>query len=322
MADIGDGRPGEYFKKILGKHYVDARIRKLTIHEDGLPPIAAHFLYPAFKRGKPSVTELVAMLMDEITGFCATKAQRREAKHRDAEDIYESKAIEELARWAKKLFIKAQAKESRSGEGGELLLYVLIEHFLKAPLVLSKMRLKTSIAMPVHGADGVHARWDEEGQNLTMFFGESKMHSTFAGAMKDAAKSIGEIAKNIDDRLNHELQLTTGHIDLDGFPDELREYLLRFLHPYITEEGNNRTDRFAILLGYDYHIYSKLTGIDNTKAEQEFLIHYKKSLRRSLETAQLHLNEQEIDLSSVDLFLFPMPDVQDFRDMFQEELNG
>lgn len=277
--ETNEGQPADYFKKLLGRHHVDARIRKLTINEDGFPPVSAHFLYPAFKNGKPSVVELISMLIEEITSFCATKSQRREAKLKDAADLYDSKNVEELARWAKKLFIKAREKETRSGEGGELLLYVLIEHFLKAPLVLSKMRLKTSPGMPVHGADGVHALWNETEQSLTMFFGESKMHSTFSGAIADAAQSIGEISKNVDSRLDHELQLTTGNIDLDGFPDGLHDYLLKFLHPYKTEEGNRRKDRFAILIGYDFHAYGKIETAGMAKAESDFLEIYKKSLK-------------------------------------------
>lgn len=155
-----------------------------------------------------------------------------------------------------------------------------------------------------------------------MFFGESKMHATFSGAIRDAAKSIGEIVKNVDDRLEHELQLTTGNIDLDGFPSELKEYLLKFLHPYKTEEGNRRSDRFAILIGYDFHAYEKIATMDMVKAESEFLAIYEKSLKQSLSTAQDHFESNGITLSSVNLFIFPMPDVQQFRDLFQKELNG
>jgi len=317
-----DGSTAEHFRKLLGRHSVNARISKLTIYDDDLPPIAAHFLYPTLKNERPTVAELVKMLRDEVTGFCASKAQRREAKQKDALDDYDSKNVEELARWAKKLFMKVREKESRSGEGGELLLYVLIEQFLQAPLVLSKMRLKTSVEMPVHGADGVHATWNEEGQHLTMFFGESKMHKTFSDAIGDAAKSVGELAKNIDDRLEHELQLTTGFIDLDGFPLELKSYLLKFLHPYDTEEGNRRVDRFAILIGYDYHVYEKIATLDAVAAERYFSENYSKSLKQSLKTAKKHLEEHGIVLSSVDLFVFPVPSVQDFRDLFQKELNG
>ncbi len=262
------------------------------------------------------------MLMGEITGFCATKAQRRLAKMRDAADPYDSRETEELARWAKARFIKARESDSRSGEGGELLLYVLVEHFLKAPLVLSKMRLKTSPDMPVHGADGVHAMWDIDGNRLAMVFGESKLHQTFASGMAEAAESIGLLARNVDGRMENELQLTTGNIDLDGFPSEIQEHLLRFLHPYATEESNSRVDKFALLVGFDFHAYGKITGKPAAEAEEEFVKLYRKNLKTSLTTAQSHLNAHDVSLDTVDLFFFPLPDVQAFRDAFDKALYG
>lgn len=319
---VDEHQPGKHFDNLLGRRNVDARIKKCSVHEEGLPLVSAHFLYPAFKGGKPSVSELVKMLMREITGFCATKLQRRRAKEKDRQSTYDARETEDLADWAKALFIKTKESSSRSGEGGELLLYVFIEHYLKAPLVLSKMRLKTSPSMPVHGADGVHAMWDEDGERLTMFFGESKMHETFASAMSDAAESIGWLAKNTDGRMDNELQLTSGNIDLDGFPEELQDYLLRFLHPYDTEEGNRRNDRFAILIGYDYTAYNKLAKKGVEEAEEHFKELYRKSLSQKLRTAQSHLEKHEISLASVDLFFLPMPDVQSFRDEFNRELHG
>lgn len=44
----------------------------------------------------------------------------------------------------------------RSGEPGEVLLYMLLESALAAPQVLSKLDLKTSSEMEVIGGDGVH----------------------------------------------------------------------------------------------------------------------------------------------------------------------
>ncbi|ALU91512.1 hypothetical protein Hrubri_4367 [Herbaspirillum rubrisubalbicans M1] len=319
---VDEHQPEPHFDGLLGNRKVDARVRKCEIHEEGLPPVSAHFLYPVFRAGKPTVPELVKMLVREITGFCATKRQRREAKEKDFKSKYDSREWEDLADWAKGLFIKADASSGRSGEAGELLLYVFIEHYLKAPLVLSKMRLKTSPAMPVHGADGVHAMWDVDGKRLTMFFGESKLHERFSSAMSDAAESIGWLANNVNGRMDNELQLTTGHIDLDGFPAELQEYLLRYLHPYATEEGNRRNDRFAILIGYDYAAYEKLIAIAPDAAEERFLESYRENLRQKLEAAQSHLQRHNVSLASVDIFFLPLPGVKAFRDAFNEELRG
>lgn len=78
---VDEHQPGRHFDNLLGRRNVDARIKNCSVHEEGLPLVSAHFLYPAFKGGKPSVAELVKMLMREITGFappsCSVVEQKR-----------------------------------------------------------------------------------------------------------------------------------------------------------------------------------------------------------------------------------------------------
>lgn len=66
---------------------------------------------------------------------------------------------------------------SNTGEGGEMLLYLLAERFLKVPQVLCKMDLKTDSHMHYHGADGVYASVNEGGL-LKLFWGESKVYAS------------------------------------------------------------------------------------------------------------------------------------------------
>jgi len=58
--------------------------------------------------------------------------------------------------------MRTDKETGRSGELGELLLYMLIEWVLKAPIVASKMYLKTSQQMPVHGVDGIHLGYEAD----------------------------------------------------------------------------------------------------------------------------------------------------------------
>ena len=71
-----------------------------------------------------------------------------------------------------------------SGEGGELLLFVLAETLLRLPQILCKMSLKTNLRMHVHGADGVHAGVDPGMGRVALWWGESKIY--------DAASAIRE----------------------------------------------------------------------------------------------------------------------------------
>lgn len=309
--------------RLVERHSIDARIKALDVPAPDRPCVRAHFLYPAFKDRKPTIPALMQMLASEVTRFCATRSQRRHARLRDAEiSELETSSAERLGAEARKLFITARGDSARSGEGGELLLYALVEHFLKAPLIVSKMRLKTNREMPVHGADGLHAAWCPVTNALILYFGESKMHKTFASAMKDAAESIAGLSTNEDSRLDQELRLISAFHDLDNFPAEGIEHLLRFLNPFETEEANRRIDRFAILIGFDYHAYEKLSEVPLEQVESTFVEHYRAAVSSKIETARGHLKNFEIELERVDLFLFPLPSVDDFRKSFEEILGA
>ncbi|MFV8594368.1 DUF1837 domain-containing protein [Ralstonia pseudosolanacearum] len=314
------GSMADAFGKLVEIHPIDSRIKRVDFVSPKQPCVRAHFLYPILKGRKPTMEALAKMLVKEVTRFCATRPQRRDARRRDAEaGELETSASEEVGATARKLFMTAGGE--RSGEGGELLLYALIEHYLKAPLIVSKMRLKTNRNMPVHGADGLHAAWCPDSESLILYFGESKMHKVFASAMKDAAESLAGLVTNKEGRLDQELRLISNFQDLDKFPEAGVEHLLRFLNPYETEEANRRIDRFAVLVGFDYHAYGKLESVPLTEVEETFLSHYKAAMTSKIDTARGHLSSNGIELEQVDLFIFPVPSVDDFRKQFQEAMN-
>lgn len=307
---------------IVDSHSVDVRIRRVEFTSPALPCVNAYFLYPVFKGRQPTMEALAKMLVKEITKFCATRADRRKAKRLDNESgDLETGAVEELIAKARSLFMAPDA-DARSGEAGELLLYALIEHYLRAPLIVSKMRLKTSTNMPVHGADGLHAAWCDKSDALILYFGESKMHQSFSSAMQDAAESVASLVTNVDGRLDRELDLVSNFYDLGTFPEKGIEYLLRFLNPFETEEGNRRIDRFAILVGFDYHAYEKLADVPLAEVEETFLHFYKGAMNQKISTAQSHLKNNGVELENVDLFIFPVPSVDSFRTKFREAMNG
>lgn len=57
---------------------------------------------------------------------------------------------------------------SKSGEGGEELLFLLAEQILGLPQALCKMNLKTSGSMHFHGADGIHIGLTEDNSKLAL----------------------------------------------------------------------------------------------------------------------------------------------------------
>lgn len=313
----------QFFKPLIGKHIVLNRIRRLSPVEEFAPTVSAHFLYPAFERGKPAIGALIEALKLEIPAFCTTKQERAKAFAQDREGGgFETFETQMLIDKARRLFIRATAGKKDSGEGGELLLFAFIEHYLGAPIILSKMRLKTNTQMPVHGADGVHARWDSDSNQLVVIFGESKVYASIQKALKAAAESIGSFVADVNGRKNYELELTTAHVDLDGFPEECKAELIRYLHPFATEEGTRRHERFAVLLAYTSSGYTKLDKVKATDAEKAFIEDYNEKLLPALRLAKKHLGDVGVELDAVDLFILPLPDAQEFREKFYEVLGG
>lgn len=310
------------FKRLLSPHGIGARLAQLEIVESGLPAFSATFVYPRFRQEKLLIDELCEKLASRVTSFCMTREDRRKAKAEDANSEYETAATDTLNARARRLFIQASKSSSRSGEGGELLLFVLAEEYLNAPLLVSKMRLKTNTQMPVYGSDGIHAAWDSEAGVMVLYFGESKLHATLTGAVTDAMKSVAELASDDGGRYQHELTLAQNYSDLDGMPKEMQEEMLRFLDPWNTMESSKRIDKFAILIGFDEKAYEDLKKIPRNQVEDKFKELYVATVRHTMGYTQKKLEEKGIHLEAVELFFLPLPSVEQFRKTFMSKLNG
>lgn len=129
----------------------------------------------------------------------------------------------------KNLFKKAVRTISRKtahGELGELLLFTLLDVYLGAPKILSKISMKTSRRMPVYGADAVHAQFVDG--NLRLYLGESKLHKTFTSAASDAVKSIATARANYE----QEFDLIETHINFPEINEHLEKKLISALNPF------------------------------------------------------------------------------------------
>jgi len=311
-----------HFERLLSPHRIETRLAFFEIDEVGLPAISATFIHPRFRQSKVLVDELCDKLISRITSFCMTRAERREAKMLDSQYEYETAATDELNAKARRLFINALNKPSRSGEGGELLLFVLVEEHLRAPLLVSKMRLKTNAQMPVYGSDGIHAGWDTDSNSLILYLGESKLHKTLDAAVRDAVKSLEGLISNAEERMTHELNLASSYCDLDGMSEEMKKEMLLYLNPWDTVESTKREDRYAVLLGFNEKSYAELVNMPPKEVEEKFKELYKKTIKDKLEYTKNKFEEQGISLESVDLFFFPVPSVDEFRKSFQSKING
>ena len=209
--------------------------------------------YISFRDDQPTFDEFIEVISDHIIPFCLPRSEIRDAKAAivSGDHATAGRIMTRLNEKARALFIKAKEGSHRSGEAGEIVLYILNEWILHAPQIVSKMYLKTNNQMPVHGTDGIHARYDGATKWLLLYWGESKAHSKLASALSDALASISEFVEKSHER--KEIELVAAHADLDGVDSEGKEAILRYLDPY-SSESNERIAIHSCLLVFEFPI--------------------------------------------------------------------
>jgi Cap4 SAVED domain len=275
--------------------------------------------FPAFRQGKTTIHELVELAWLHLTPFALTRKEIDAVKALQSTLPFDDFLIKttQLNDTAAKLFIKAHKATNRNGEAGELLLYLLTEWILGAPQFIAKMTLKTNSQMPVHGADGVHVRYCPETARLFLYWGESKMYGDVGAAINAAATSI---AKSLEpDELGHELQLVQRNIDFTGLGADGKAALLRYLDPH-EEEYNERKDVITCLIGFDFDGFQKASAAGDQAAEDTFRALAKEKLAAVAPKVAAAFQTAGLDSQDVELFFFPLPTVQEFRDLFQARI--
>lgn len=127
------------------------------------------------------------------------------------------------------LFKKALRKISKhtaKGELGELILFTLLDVYLNAPKLLSKISMKTNPKMPVFGADAVHGQI-VNGQ-FRVYLGESKLYKDFKSAASKATESI----KNAKEKYEDEFDLLDSYMDFPNLDKNLEDQILQILNPF------------------------------------------------------------------------------------------
>lgn len=126
--------------------------------------------------------------------------------------------------------LRKLSKQTAQGELGELILFTLLDVYLCAPKLLSKVANKTSPKMPVFGADAVHGRFLNN--KFQLFLGESKLYENFKAAATDASNSI----VNAKDNFDIEFDLLDSDMNFPDYNSELESEIIDFLNPYTNEK--------------------------------------------------------------------------------------
>jgi hypothetical protein len=262
----------------------------------------------------PRVKDLAEALVWKIVDYAIPRSEIKKANEQYAK-TGSFTALSKLHIKAKNLFTTLK----KTGEAGEILLYVLIQHFLGIPQILCKMPLKTSSHMHVHGTDGIHAILDPQTQKLALYWGEAKLYQSIDQAI---TKCLESIAPFFDDggsgsARTRDLYLLRDNLDL--VDEELENALLTFLNP---EHRNVKRLEFrgACLIGFDCSSYpnaphTKVEAVVQQEVSQAFS-GWKRKLGKGI------AKHAPLDKFVLEVFFIPFPSVDAFREAFLEEIGN
>ncbi len=261
--------------------------------------VRTHFLAHD-ANGTPAVEQLAGAMASAAMDFCIPRAKIERAVAEQME-TGSTAAIVSLHEQARNLFVKSEG----SGEGGELLLFLLMERVLQRPQLISKMALKTNTEVHVHGSDGIHASLADDGV-LDIYWGESKLYKSSSEAFRDCFESIAPYLRaDGDSRRKQDLLLVRDHLNVTQI--ELAAHLLEYF-----DETNPKTLKVrwngVCLVGFDHDNYPNIAALEG--AQQKTV---SKAVGRWHKSIGGRLEEFEIVGVNIDLFCIPMPDVADLR---------
>jgi hypothetical protein len=278
-----------------------------VVLEDTHLTCRCHFI-AANPNGQVLVNDLIEMLVAQVVDYCIPRSRIIEA-YAEFEQNGSAEQVTRLANEARGLFTKLKS----SGEGGEILLYLLLEVVLGLPQLLCKMPLKTSAQMHVHGTDGIHGKVLPNG-DLALYWCESKLYASVADAIEECLKSLapfltdpgGEDSKRdillLRDRLDAADPRTTG---------ALKRYFTAG-----TDERRRVHARGAGLVGFSIEDYpppfeADRTTMTNAAAAVIDALHGRVAPK---------VLKHKLTAFDIELFCVPFPDVENFRSELRRQL--
>lgn len=257
---------------------------------------------------RPRVQYLGKLLAENVIDYCIPRSRIAEA-HRHLDETGSTDRFVKLAHEATALFTKLVA----SGEGGELLLFVLMERLLGIPQLLSKMSLKTNSQMHVHGTDGIHIKALDNG-NLGIYWCESKLYASAANAISNCFTSIAPFLLDEGNGPSRR-DFALARQFVDSGSEELDELLVRYLSDD-SADATRREIRGAALIGFDLAAYPQPHEADGITIRDEVA----QSMADWMGRVKTRINHERIVSFDIEVFCLPLPSVEAFRAALRQEL--
>lgn len=262
--------------------------------------------------GNLRLKDLIDFIDTKIIEYAIPKKEIDEAKQYFIETNSPSK-IEALKKKAKGLFTDLE----KTGEGGEILLYILTQEYLKLPQLISKMSLKTSGQLHYQGADGIHVKYDKNTDRLNLYWAEAKMYQDLNTAITncfDSLKGFLLDPQGYSSIQERDIQLITSNIQANVNDDELENILVRYFDKD-DDLSNKIIYKGICFIGFDYGKYPSENDLHSTteSIKRAILAEHDKWYDTLSKKIKSHVN---LDSKEIHIFLMPFPSVSEFRDYY------
>ena len=264
--------------------------------------------------GNLRLNDLIDFIDDKLVEYAIPKKEIAEA-NKYFEETRSPLKFSTLKRKAKGLFTKLE----KTGEGGEILLYIFIQEFLKIPQLISKMSLKTSNQLHYNGADGIHVKYNKNTDCLELYWAEAKMYEDLNSAILscfDSLKGFLLDSQSQNSTQERDIQLITSNIQEMVNDPELEDILVKYFDKD-NDLSNKVVYKGICFVGFDYNQYPKEGDVSKTtediknaiiKDSEEWCSKLNKNIKK-------HIN---LDTKEIHIFLMPFRSVSDFRKYYLE----
>lgn len=297
---------------------INSRIEEITSCIDISETQAKAYCYclKIDANGNIRLKDLIDFIDTKIIEYAIPKKEIDKAKQYLIDTNSPSK-IDALKKKAKGLFTDLE----KTGEGGEILLYILVQEFLKIPQLISKMSLKTSGKLHYQGADGIHIKYDNDTECLNLYWAEAKMYQKINDAITncfDSLKGFLLDSQGYNSTQERDIQLITSNIQANVNDTELEDILVRYFDKD-DDLSNNVVYKGICFIGFDYDKYpvesdlsKKTDDIKNAIiAEHE---NWYSTLSNKIKS---HIN---LETKEIHIFLMPFRSVAEFRKNYLETI--
>ncbi|GIO23467.1 DUF1837 domain-containing protein [Oceanobacillus sp. J11TS1] len=215
--------------------------------------------------------------------------------------------------------------KQNTGELGEFLLFCFLEGHLRAPKILSKLELKTSSEMYVHGADGLHYL-KLPNDNYQLIFGESKLHKPITKGLREAFKSISEFKNSVNSKgeeksgISFERSLMSSNLDRETFSEEEKAFLSSIIYPSRGENSFNVDDAFGIFIGYEVDFENERKCLKNDDFREHVETSIKETIEKQKGNIANYIDEFDLHGHTFYIYVLPFSKLDDTRKIILKEL--